>query len=95
LSRSAAVAGGKIVRIRRSLVAAVVLALTLTGILLASTFGTAGSVEKRDTNISNGSTVDDAGKVPGGMGYDTAAPNGMGYDTAAPGGMGYDGTPTP
>ena len=82
-------------RIRRSLVAAVVLALTLTGILLASTFGTAGSVPRKDTNISNGSTVDGTGKVPGGMGYDTVAPNGMGYDSAAPGGMGYDGTPTP
>lgn len=80
-------------RIRRSLVAIAVLVVTLTGILLASTFGTAGSVERRDTKISNGSTLDNAGKVPGGMGYNTPTPNGLGYD-AVPGGMGYN-TSTP
>jgi hypothetical protein len=65
------------VRIRRSLVAILALALTLTGILLATTFGTAGSVPKKD---SNSTTVVDSGRAPGGMGYDTVAPAGMGYD---------------
>jgi hypothetical protein len=65
--------GGKILRIRRSLVAVLVLALTLTGIFLATLSGTAGSAPARHTTVV----------VPP---ADTAAePDGMGYG-GTPGG---------
>jgi hypothetical protein len=75
-------------RIRRNLVALLVLALGLTGILLATLGGTAGSAPTQPAVV-----VPAGGPVPDGMGYDNVG-DGMGYDGATPNdGMGYDGKP--
>jgi hypothetical protein len=77
-----------ILRIRRNLVALLVLALGLTGVLLATLSGTAGSAP-RDTTVITSVNGGDNRIQPGGMGYD-----GMGYDSVLPGGMGYDSVPS-
>jgi hypothetical protein len=69
----------KILRIRRSLVVALVLALGLTGILLATLTDTAASAPKQDT--TSVPPAGDSGVQPGGMGYDGVVPAGMGYDS--------------
>jgi hypothetical protein len=69
-----------ILRIRRNLVALLVLALGLTGVLLATLSGTAGSVPKRNTTVITSATDVDSGGQPDGMGYDGSSPAGMGYD---------------
>jgi hypothetical protein len=70
-----------ILRIRRNLVAVFLLALGLTGVLLAALSGTAGSVPKQNTTVITPTDRSDSGKQPGGMGYDTLQPDGMGYDS--------------
>jgi hypothetical protein len=77
-----------VLRIRRNLVAVLVLAMGLTGILLATLGGTAGSAPAKPAVV-----VPAGGPAPGGMGYDSVG-DGMGYDGATPNdGMGYDGKP--
>jgi hypothetical protein len=75
--------GGTILRIRRDLVVVLLLALALTGVLLATLAGTAGSVPKPDTTVITPAEPSDKNVQPGGMGYDVR-PDGMGYDSVQP-----------
>jgi hypothetical protein len=80
------VAGGKILRIRRSLVAVLALALGLTGIFLVTITDRAASMPRQNTTvIAPQPAAGEDGSQPGGMGYDTPVPGGMGYDTIPPG----------
>jgi len=63
-----------ILRIRRSLVALLLLALGLTGVLLATFSGTAGSVPKRDTTVTTPTDGGDKNLGPDRMGYDAVRP---------------------
>jgi len=62
-----------ILRIRRSLVALLLLALGLTGVLLATFSGTAGSVP-RDTTVTTPTDGGDKDLGPDRMGYDAVRP---------------------
>jgi ABC-type glycerol-3-phosphate transport system substrate-binding protein len=63
-------------RIRRNLVAALLLALGLTGALLATLSGTAGSVPKTDTTVTTSTDSGDKNSRPDRMGYDVVRPDG-------------------
>jgi hypothetical protein len=70
--------GGMILRIRRNLVAVLLLALGLTGVLLATLAGTAGSVPKSDTTVITPAGGADKNLQPSRMGYDAIRPGGAG-----------------
>jgi hypothetical protein len=73
-------------RIRRSLVAVLVLALGLTGIFLVTLTDPAASTPRQNTTvIAPQPAAGEDGSQPGGMGYDGVQPDGMGYDTIPPG----------
>ena len=73
----------EILRIRRTLVAVLILALGLTGVFLATLSGTAASLPARD---APGIVDTDSG----GSGYGRVSPDDMGYDGVSPDDMGYD-----
>ena len=68
-----------ILRTRRNLVALLVLALGLTGIIVGTVAGTASSAPKQTTV-----TTPAGGASPGGMVYDGVGGDGMVYDGTSP-----------
>ncbi len=73
--------GGKILRIRRAVVAVPVLALGVSGVLAATLSGTASSAPKKTTTIVTTVSSTPTPAPSSGAGYYAVAPQGFGYDS--------------
>lgn len=76
-------------RIRRGVVAGVLLALSATGISLAVWSGSAGSAPAPAVSTDQQLPADQ--RESDGMGYNGGSPGGMGYNGGSSNGMGYNG----